>query len=68
MIAEVLKQNVKEGQAYRHQCPGSTLQDAQDEARRRWPEEPHIGLNRAFFLSGWVQAAFDDPLGEPSEP
>jgi hypothetical protein len=44
------------------------LKEAQDEARRRWPEEPHIGLCRAFFLSGWAQAGFELLTAEASEP
>ncbi|BBL75328.1 hypothetical protein [Methylomagnum ishizawai] len=66
MIADILYLSLQEGQAYRQANPASDLQDAQAEARRRWPEEPYIGLCRAFFLSGWVQAGFEDGA-EPAE-
>ena len=67
MITDTLKHSSREGKAYRLAYPDSTLVDAQNEARRRWPEEPHIGLCRAFFLSGWAQAAFEDVLEETAE-
>jgi hypothetical protein len=68
MSAEALKTSRQEGRSYRLNHPKSTLAEAQNESRRRWPEEPHIGLCRAFFLSGWAQAAFEPPSGEPAEP
>jgi len=68
MIADNLQISIQQGRDYRQQYPESNLREAQDEARRRWPEEPHIGLCRAFFLSGWAQAGFEILTAEASEP
>jgi hypothetical protein len=67
MIADILKLSAQQGRSYRLDHPESTLDEAQNEASRRWPEEARIGLCRAFFLSGWAQAAFERPVGECRE-
>ncbi len=61
MIADILKLSSQAGRGYHLEHPESTLKEAQNEALRRWPEEPRLGLCRALFLSGWAQAAFEDP-------
>jgi hypothetical protein len=59
MRNECLNISRQAGRHYRLRNPESTLADAQREARRLWPTEPHIGLDRAFFLCGWAQAGLE---------
>jgi hypothetical protein len=47
---------LEEGQSYRETHPKSTLSDALQESRQRWPEA-HENLYRAFFLTGWSYKA-----------
>jgi ribosomal protein L34 len=53
---------LEEGRGYREAHPESTLSDALQESRQRWPEA-HETIYRAFFLTGWS----DDLQGRQEE-